>query len=192
MLDEILEILPDDALQRIVGRYIALDDVRADPSAPKRSLLEEVRSFDAAARGGDYYQSFNVNSKNYMDKSAGTISFIADFLRLLDRCVAASGKSAAIDTRTSMEVLFALHRYIDECHDDVIFFADEGGAWQIAVDWQTVLPGWFRCLAKTEQPAAYARLVREAIKEFDPHARVQHLTAARQAGNPAQRRALDA
>jgi hypothetical protein len=84
MLDEVLELLPRAALQRIVGRYISLNDVRADPAASRRTLLEDVRAFDAAARAGDYYQSFNVNSKNCMDKSAGTRSFIADFSRLLD------------------------------------------------------------------------------------------------------------
>ena len=145
---------------------------------------------DATARAGDYYESFNVNSKNYMDKSPGTRSFIADFLRLLDLCVAAPGDSPAADVRVPMEILFALHRYIDECNDDVIFFADEAGAWQIGVDWRTVLPAWFRCLGKMVEPSEYARLVCEAIEDFEPHARVQHLAAARQAGTPAQRRAL--
>ncbi len=74
MLDEALEALPPAALQRIVGRYISLDDVRAAPAASKPTLLEGVRAFDAAARAGDYYESFNVNSKNYMDKSPGTRS----------------------------------------------------------------------------------------------------------------------
>jgi hypothetical protein len=125
-----------------------------------------------------------------MDKSAGTRSFIADFSRLLDLCVAESGNGAAVDVRMSMEILFALYRYIDECNDDIIFFADEAGAWQITVDWRTVLPAWFRCLAKMVEPAEYARLARKAIEDFDPHARVQHLASARQAGSPAQRRAL--
>jgi hypothetical protein len=190
MLDEALELLPRAALQCIVGRYISLDDVRADPAASRRTLLEDVRAFDAAARAGDYYQSFNVNSKNCMDKSPGTRSFIADFSRLLDLCVAASGNSAAADTCMSLEILFALYRYIDEGNDDVIFFGDEAGAWQIGVDWRTVLPAWFRCLAKTAEPTEYARLVRKAIDDFDPHARIQHLAAARQAGSPSQRRAL--
>jgi hypothetical protein len=26
---------------------------------------------------------------------------------------------------------------------DVIFFADEGGSWQVGVDWERVLPPWF-------------------------------------------------
>ena len=72
------------------------------------------------------------------------------------------------------------------CH----FFADEAGAWQIGVDWRTVLPAWFRCLAKTVEPDEYAGLVHEAIDDFDPHARVQHLAAARQVGSPTQRHAL--
>ena len=190
MLDEALGLLPRAALVRIVGPYVSLDDVRADPAASNRTLLEDIRSFDAAARAGDYYQSFDVNSKNCMDKSAGTCSFIADFLRLLERRVAGSANSAAADVRTAMEILFALYRYIDECNDDVIFFADEAGAWQIGVDWHSVLAAWFRCLSETVEPAEYARLAREVLEDFQPHARDQHLTAARRAASPAQRRAL--
>lgn len=190
MLDEALEVIPRGALGRIVKRYISLDEVRANPLEPKRTLLEEIKAFDAAARGGDYYQSFAVNSRNCMDKSQGTRSFIADFSRLLDRCVAAVANNAPAELRASMEILFALHRYIDECNDDVIFFADEAGAWQLGVDWRTVLAAWFGCLAKTVAPAEYARLVRDAIDAFDPHARDQQLAAARRAGTLAQRRAL--
>lgn len=192
MLDEALEVLPRPALLRIVRRYISLDDLRPDPGASKRSLLDEVKAFDSAARSGVYYQSFNVNSKNCMDKSPGTRSFIADFARLLDRCVTASTTPALAEVRASMEILFALHRYIDEYNDDVIFFADEAGAWQIGVDWRTVLPAWFRCLSKTVGAPDYARLVHEAIDDFDPHGSVQHLAAAQRAGTPAQRRALSA
>jgi len=190
MLDEALEVMPRGALGRIVKRYISLDDVRANPLEPKRTLLEEIKAFDAAARAGDYYQSFDVNSRNCMDKSQGTRSFIADFSRLLDRCVAAVANNAPAELRASMEILFALHRYIDECNDDIIFFADEAGAWQLGVDWRAVLPAWFACLARTVDPAEYARLVRDAIGAFDPHAHDQHVAAARRVGTLAHRRAL--
>lgn len=192
ILNEAIEILPEPALVQIVGRYLQLGDLRPDPEMSKQSLLDEVKRFDAAARAGHYYESFNVNSKNCMDKSAGTVAFIANFTRLLDRSVTASGNSDRAEVRTVMETLFALHRYIAECNDDVIFFADEGGAWQICVDWLTVLPAWFRCLARTADALEFARLVDETIEEFDPQSRSTHLATAGRIATAPQRRELTA
>ncbi len=33
------------------------------------------------------------------------------------------------------EVIFSLLRHIDECTDDILFFADEGGSWEVGVNW---------------------------------------------------------
>lgn len=38
---------------------------------------------------GRYYQSFNVNSRNYMEKSRGTEIFIAEHSRLVHACLRA-------------------------------------------------------------------------------------------------------
>lgn len=50
MLDEALELLPRAALQRIVGRYISLDDVTADAEGPQVSEYE-CDEFQAIDRG---------------------------------------------------------------------------------------------------------------------------------------------
>ena len=47
----------------------------------KKSLLADVRAFETASRAGKYYESFNVNSKNYMDTSKGTRAFIGEATR---------------------------------------------------------------------------------------------------------------
>ena len=39
----------------------------------------------------------------------------------------------------------------------MVFFADEGGSWQVGVDWKSVLPADFRCLAETAGPEEFAR-----------------------------------
>ena len=68
--------------------------------------------------------------------------------------------------REAFDLLFALLRHIDACEDDVIFFADEGGSWQVGVSWKNVLPAYFRCLAETAGPEEFAREVGAAIKDF--------------------------
>src|SRR5262249_12426443 len=76
----------------------------------------------------EYYDSFNVNSKNYMEKSKGTEAFLAEFDRLIGKCVRATAKGPRPPVREAFELLFSLLRRIDEDSDSVVFFADEGGS----------------------------------------------------------------
>ena len=191
MLDEAIDILPLAKLAKLASRYLDVKQLR--PDAPgKKSLLAEVRAFDGASRAGKYYESFNVDSKSFMDKSTGTRAFIADCRRLLDRCVNQAPKGDGAEIREAIEIILGLLRYIDECHDDVIFFADEAGSWQVGVDWARVLPALFRCLSRATEPDEYARRVVEVVDEFDKHDRGKQLTAARRLGTVAQRTALRA
>ena len=189
MLDDAIDLLPPARLAKLVSRYLDVKQLR--PDAPgKKNLLAEVRAFDTASRTGKYYESFNVNSKNFMDKSTGTRAFIADCNRLLERCVAQTSKGDAGEIREAIEIILGVIRHIDECHDDVIFFADEGGSWQVGVDWAKVLPAWFACLSRTTEADEYARRVVEVVDEFDKHDRGKQLSAARRIGTPFQRKAL--
>lgn len=187
MLDEAIDLLPPAKLVKLVGRYLDVQQLRPDADAVEKTLLAEVRAFDAASRAGNYYESFNVNSKNCTDTSAGTRAFIADCNRLLDRCVARASKDSAVEIREAIEIVLGLLRYIDECHDDVIFFADEGGAWQVGVDWARVLPALFLSFSRTMTPAEYDSRVVEILDEFDKHNREEHLAAAHRIGETAAR-----
>jgi len=60
-------------------------------------------------------------------------------------------KSNPVEVRQAMDILFGLLNHLDEGNDDVIFFADEGGSWQVGVDWARVLPAWFKVLSATAE-----------------------------------------
>jgi hypothetical protein len=96
MLDDALDVLSDAQLAEFIGQYVKLEELAPDDSSgtAKRSLRDVVAAFDAACRRGEYYVSFAVNSKNYMDTSSGTRSFIADCQRLFVRALAESPKGA--------------------------------------------------------------------------------------------------
>ena len=94
--------------------------------------------------------------------------------------------------REAFELLFGLVRHIDECHDDVLFFADDGGTWEFGVDWPATLAAYFRCLADSTDTEEFARLVDQAIEDFDDYDRVKHLKAARNIANAAQKATLNA
>jgi hypothetical protein len=140
LAERAIELVPRAKLRALVGDLVRLDDL-AKTKGGTAPLLAEVRKFQEASRRGDYYESFGVNSKNYMDKSEGTETFIAEFDRLLGKCVRAAEKGPPALVREAFELLFGLLRRIDEGNDDVIFFADEAGSWQVGVDWSTVLNG---------------------------------------------------
>ena len=191
ILGEALEMLPPSKLQKLIKGYFDLSQLRPEAHRPK-NLLEEVKAFEQASLRGDYFESFDVNSKNCTELSKGTRAWIFEFNRLLDRCITGAKKDDKGETRQAIEISFGLLRHIDECLDDVIFFPDEGGSWQVGVDWDKVLPAWFVCLSATAQPEEYARRVVEIVDEFQHYSRDKHLSSARRVATPSQRHALQA
>ena len=194
MLHDALELLPERELEKLVGRYLRVDQLRQQHgSGGAVSLLSQVRTFDRESRAGKYYEDFRVNSGNCNMLSTGTRAFIVECHRLLDACVdqvARDGEPGEMSE--AFELIFALLRYIDECHDDVVFFADEGGAWQVGVRWEKVLPSWLSCLARVASAEDYAIRVVTVLEGIDEPLRPGQLRAASERGNSDQRTALAA
>jgi hypothetical protein len=191
MLDDAIDLLPPTKLRKIAKKYIELNRLRPDAkSATNPSLLEDVRRFETTSLAGKYYESFFVNSKNYTQQTAGTTAWIAELHRLMDRCVNGAKKCNPAEVRRAMDLLFGLLDHIDKCHDDVIFFADEGGSWQVGVDWPKVLPVWFKVLAATAEPDEYAQQVVAFLSRHYSYGRDKMLVIARRSGSLDQRKAL--
>jgi len=191
MLDDAIELLPPAKLHKIAKKYLDLKRLRPDAEqAAKPSLLADVKRFEKASLAGEYYESFYVNSKNYRQQSAGTGAWISEYLRLLRRCVINAQKSNPADVRVAMDVLFSLLNHIDEGHDDVIFFADEGGSWQVGVDWAKVLPVWFKVLSATAEPQEYAERITAVLSCHYSYGSDKMLAIARRTATAHQRTAL--
>ena len=191
MLADAIDLLPPAKLYKLAKTYLDVKRLSPDSeNAPTLGLLEAVKRFEKASLAGEYYESFDVNSKNCTQKSAGTRAWIADHLRLLDRCVAEAKKCNPAEVREAMDALFGLLTHIDECHDDVIFFADEAGAWQVGVDWERVLPVWFQVLSATAEPQEYAERIRALLSHHYQYGRDKMLAIARRTGTAAQCKAL--
>ena len=156
----------------------------------KSSLLEEVKAFAKASLAGEFYEAFDVNSKNCTDQSNGTSAWIAACRRLLDRCVTEASSIDPVEVRQAMDTIFGLLDHIDAGRDDVIFFADEGGSWQVGVQWDKVLPAWFKALSATAPPEEYATRINALLARHCNYGRDKMLIVARRTGTPDQRRAL--
>jgi hypothetical protein len=194
MLHDAIDLLPPAKLHRIVRRYLDPKRLRPDgEKVMKSNLLADVETFEKASLAGEYYESFDVNDKNSTEKSTGTTGWIAECCRLLDRCVEEVRKPRSADpseVRRAFDIIFSLLDRIDECRDDIIFFADEAGAWQVGVDWGRVLPPWFKVLSVTAAPEEYAGRITTLLEHRYNYGRDKMLAVARKTATPQQRRVL--
>lgn len=191
VLERAIAHVPEAHLGGLVEGVVPFDALAAG-TRKKARLLDRVKTFYEASRRGDYYDGFDVNSKNFMDTSEGTEEWILECERLFGDTLELSAEGDPGEARQAFELLFALLRRIDEGEDDIVFFADEVGSWQVGVDWPKVLPAWLRCLAATAEPEEYARLASSVIKEFVREDAGKYLAKARSAASRAQKAALAA
>lgn len=186
LLDRALDAIPPGRLGAVAGDRIPLDALE-----PDSDLLGQIERFCEASRRGEYYQGFAVNSKNCTEKSLGTQRWIAECERLFGSCLSNAKRLGPAQTRKALTPLLDLLRSVDEGSIEIVFWADEGGSYEVGVDWEEVLPLWFRSLAATADPAEYAREAVRAIDDFVHYDRVAYLRKARSAASAAQRKALE-
>ena len=125
-----------------------------------------------------------------MDTSRGTRAWFADCRRLFRRCVEDTNACEPRVVLESFDTLFRLLDYIDGGYHEMIFFADEGGSWQLGVDWSEILPAWFTCLSAGATAEDFAVRVVEVVDKHESYRREAHLQTARGIATPAQQKAL--
>ena len=189
MLDVAIDLLSEAQLFQLAKQH--LDPSTLGPDGHEQgNLLADVRAFEKATLGGAYYQDFRVNSQNCMETSRGTQAWGSECRRLLVRCVAQAEKGDSADSRQGFDILFGLLDHVDDCPDDVIFFADEGGSWQVGVDWEQVLPAWMKVLSATAAPEEYAQRIAWVLNHHHSYGSQKMLVLARRTATPEQRRAF--
>lgn len=107
------------------------------------------------------------------------------------KCRLSGAQVGCAEILQAFEILFSLLRHIDEGNDDVLFFADEGGAWSLGVDWSRALPAYFRCLAQFASAEDFARGANRVIADFAEHDRGRYMAHAWNVATTEQRASLD-
>jgi hypothetical protein len=189
MLDVAIDLLSEAQLFKLAKQHIDPSTVGPD-GHEKGNLLADVRAFEKASLGGEYYQDFRVNSQNCTETSRGTQAWMSDCRRLLGRCVSQAKKGDPAGSRQAFDILFGLLDHVDECLDDVIFFADEGGSWQVGVDWEKVLPAWMKVLSATADPEEYVQRITWVLNQHYDYGSQRMFVLARRTATPEQRRAF--
>lgn len=187
-----IELMPALQLSTLLSDYVRVETSPTEASHAPVSLPDEVRVFNDIAMAGKYYETVEINNRGGQEQSEGTDAFIAEFHRLLQKCIQAAQQEVPAGLRESFEFLFGLLQHIDEGNDDVLFFADDGSSLDVGVNWCAALPAYFNCLAKTSSPEEFARTVDKAVADFVDYDRPWYTDAARKVGSDVQRIALDA
>lgn len=183
------ELVTPAKLDTLLGNFVPLKEF-AQTSAVTVSILDEVSKFHAAGMSGQYYETIDVNARNCTEKSKGTQAFIAEFDRLARNCIRVATTGPRPTARQAFERLFELLNQIDQGNDDMIFFADEGGSSDIGVNWRTVFPAYFRCLAESATAAEFAQVVDHLITRLCDYDRPHHMKSAHRVATNAQKAAL--
>ncbi len=191
LIDRAIELLPQESLPKLIEGFFDPELLTVEELS-EETVLEEVEEFHTDSLAGLYYEDFEVNSKNFMEQSRGTINWIAEYKRLMKRCLKESSKGEPEEIRQAFEVLFDLLDEVDECRDDIIFFADEAGAWQVGVEWDEVLPCYFKVLAAVVQPREYAEGVIKLVKSHANYKAENYFELALEVGKNPQKKALKA
>lgn len=187
VLDRALDAVPAARLARVAGSRMPLEEL-----APDDDLLGQIEAFCRESYRGKFYRPFDVNWKNSTQKSRGTERWIAECQRLFKRCVKEAAGLELAQLHQALKALMDLLREVDGGSIEIVFWADEGGSYEVHVEWEKVLPLWFRCLASTSTPEEYAREVMKALKDFFVHDRSSCRKKALSLATPAQRAALAA
>jgi len=190
MLADVIEVLSDDQLASIVGRYIPLEELRREGPAETVDVLTDVKRFAQASLRRDYYEDFRVDSRNCTMVSRGTMAWISDFGRHLDRCIGEAETAELEVVLEAFELLFDLVRRIDSGTVDIIFFADDGGSWQFGIDWPKTVGAYASCLGRKLAPGEFAAKTVAVIDEFERFDRVRLIAVASRVAPSSHRDAL--
>ncbi len=114
------ELVPRARLGALLGDLVQIDAL-TQASEAQAPLLKEAQKFHTAVLGGKYYPDFSVNSRNFMERSAGTAT-ADEFARTVDpaiadfadherpRHLAAARKLASAAQRAALRALSAARR----------------------------------------------------------------------------------
>lgn len=159
LLVRALAEVPAARLETVFRDHARPGDIGAKRDQPEDSVLAEVGKFCDLARTGHFYEPIPYRGS---EQSRGAQEFVARCNVLFDRCVEEHGLADPRDLRTAFELLLDLMRRIDD-GEEVVYFTDEAGSWQVGVVWTRVLPAYFSCLARTAPEAEFLATVERTL-----------------------------
>jgi hypothetical protein len=165
LLAQALAEVPATRLESIFRDRARPGDIGAKQDEAEESLRSEVEKFCGLAGQGHFHEAIPYSGS---EQSRGTQEFVARCNVLFGRCVTEGELAAPHDVRVALETLMDLMRKIDD-GEEVVYFTDEAGSWQVGVVWERVLPAYFKCLARTATENEFGAAVDRALADFAEH-----------------------
>lgn len=138
-----------------------------DEDVPPRTLTEAVEAFCRAARSRCYYQELWLQGQPSSLNSPKTEDFGARLTLLFDLCMDHAETGEPREACEAFEKLFDLLREIDRFErDDIVFWADEPGTWQLGLEWSQILPPYLACLRRIVGPEELEARARASVGEL--------------------------
>jgi hypothetical protein len=154
LLRNAYDFLSPDDRNTLFGQYIEeMPPAQVDGEV----LLTDIEHFAAMSRDGFYYESFMINSKNFMDVPEETEEWfekLGDFLQ--DSCQL----TAQEEYLPAVACFGLLYELIDEMESgDEIVFGDQIDSWMIPGDEKQYLRAYITAVAQTTTPDEFAAIV---------------------------------
>ena len=182
-------------IMNLKQRHLVFGEIEKSSLPPScvngKKLFKQIEIFQKDSLDKRYYESFNVNSKNWIhvpEKTGGWFDRLSSFLEQSTRLSKQGEHAAAAEC---FQILYQLIDAIDD-GDCEIVFADELGSWMIPGDERKFAEAYLLSLARTGSPEDFAKTAFSLIcRENHPPFIERIYKAALRPANKGQRLSLE-
>lgn len=189
LLGAAYEVMNPRQRQSVFGRYILPEKPGA--SIEGKKLLRAIKKFHQDSLAGQYYASFNVNSKNWTHIPNETQAWFDQLGQFLADSLLLTKQAEHAQAVACFGLLYELITAMEKGQE--IVFADELGSWMIPGGEKKAIAAYLKSLAVIATPEDYTAMATPLIKR-DSHQSFteQVYLSAMRAANKAQKAYLAA
>ena len=149
----------------IEQRHDVFDEIISDlppVTVDGEQLLADIEAFSESSISGYYYETFNVNSKNFSDIPEETEGWFEELGDYLEESAVLTGQG---DHELAVQCFTLLYDLIDKMEDgEEIVFAHELGGWMIPGDEKVFIKSYLTSLSAISTPEEYTEKAIPLIK----------------------------
>lgn len=155
LLQTAYDCVTPDERAKLFGQFSAQEGPRAQVDG--QTVLDAIERFAIRSRQGEYYASFNINSKNYMYLPKETKAWFRELGEFLQNSVQLVAQEEYQQATACFGRLYELIAEMEV--GERIVFGDEIGSWLIPGEEKRYLSAYITALAQCTSPEQFASTV---------------------------------